>query len=195
MTASLLIELLKIAFLVLITLLTAWLHDYYTKRRRGESYREHVFKERLGVYRELWQRYVRLTRMLGTKGASLTAIGVQTVQSRLPSGRVHVGTTTDVGSTEVPTTRSLVESITSDIDDFVSYARGSYILLDIRTVEALELIIQLIVGKTQGDGLRIDWGALHSQSFALQDAIRTELGIDQLRDLKEILGAQSADTV
>jgi hypothetical protein len=133
--------------------------------------------------------------MLGTKGASLTAIGVQTVQSRLPSGRVHVGTTTDVGSTEVPTTRSLVESITSDIDDFVSYARGSYILLDIRTVEALELIIQLIVGKTQGDGLRIDWGALHSQSFALQDAIRTELGIDQLRDLKEILGAQSADTV
>jgi hypothetical protein len=62
-------------------------------------------------------------------------------------------------------------------------------------VEALELIIQLIVGKTQGDGLRIDWGALHSQSFALQDAIRTELGIDQLRDLKEILGAQSADTV
>jgi hypothetical protein len=195
MTASLLIELLKIAFLVLITLLTAWLHDYYTKRRRGESYREHVFKERLGVYRELWQRYVRLTRMLGTKGASLTAIGVQTVQSRLPSGRVHVGTTTDVGSTEVPTTRSLVESITSDIDDFVSYARGSYILLDIRTVEALELIIQLIEGKTQGDGLRIDWGALHSQSFALQDAIRTELGIDQLRDLKEILGAQSADTV
>ncbi|HXI25297.1 MAG TPA: hypothetical protein VNG71_15645 [Pyrinomonadaceae bacterium] len=189
MNSSVILDLLKIAFLVIIALLTAWLREYYVRRRRSDSYREHLFKQRLEVYRELWQRYVRLTRTLGTKGASLTAIGVAAVHSKLPSGQIHVART-DSDGTHVTNAEPLLDNLTNEIDEFISFARGAYILLDPDTVKSLEAIVQLIEGKSEGDGITIDWGALHDYSFLLQDRIRAELGIDKLRDMNVILRSQ-----
>lgn len=187
MTSSVILDLLKIVFLVIVALLTAWLRDYYVRRRRSDSYREHLFKERLEVYRQLWQRYIRLTRSLGTKGASLTTVGLETIHSRLPSGQIHIPKGTDNDTMYSTNLESQVDKLTNEIDEFISFARGAYILLDSDTVNGLESIIQLIEGKVEGQRITIDWGALHHHSFLLQDTIRAELGIDKLRDMDVIL--------
>ena len=178
MSINWLAELFKIVPILLAALLTAWLSDYYFRRRRRELYREHLFKERLRVYCELWQRYVSVSRLLGTKGDSSTAEQLQRdILNRAPI--------TAAGSTE---SRAKAKEILDSLESFVTYARGVYVILDPATLEALEQIIMLLEGKTGVDHLMIDWGELHRRSLALRYGIRRELGIDELREIDDIIG-------
>ena len=178
------VDLLKLIVVVLVAIVTAWLRDLYAKRRRVDNYREHLFKERLALYRELWERYVKMTRVLGTKGVSVTAIGLGKAQQALQPTTISV---TDKPSSSTDTKSSQeIQRILDEIDEFIAYARGTYVLLDPKTVHALDAAIQIIEGKTRGGSLTIDWGALHRQSRALQHAIRNELGIEELRHIDEI---------
>lgn len=182
MDLSLLIEFVKIAFLVLIALLTAWLRDYYLKKRRGDSYREHVFRERLGLYREIWARYVALTRLLGKTGGSATA-------SRLKEFSMGSRSNRSPNSEALPSTQGVsAEDLLTQIDEFISFVRGNYVLLDAATQEALERAIKVIEGKRHREEVSLDWAELTKCSQSLQGALRSELGFEQLRDIREILG-------
>lgn len=179
-------EFLKLVPLLLAALLTAWLSDYYLRRRRREVYREHLFKERLKIYCELWQKYVLIARLLGTEGASSTAAALRMLT--LSRGHPGVPSVTEESSQQ----NNKAEEILGEVESFIAFARGSYVILDPATLNALEKIIMLIEGKSIAGSLVIDWGELHRRSLDLRRAIRRELGIDELREIDEIIGRDRA---
>ncbi|MEM8608401.1 MAG: hypothetical protein AAGF92_14930 [Myxococcota bacterium] len=168
-------DIVKLAVTVMVALMTVWARDFFIKRRRPDRYREHLYKERLSLYREIWRRYVSLTRDLGTVGQSLSARGLKAQIRR-----------EETGQTLAP--REQVERLLASVHAFVAFARGSYILLDPGTLHALDEAIRTIEGKV-GDGRStIDWGRLRRLSGQLQQDIRRELGIEVLRDIDDIVG-------
>jgi hypothetical protein len=184
---NLLTELVKLLLVVFTTLLTIWASDYFVRRRRVETYRELLYKERLQIYRDLWTRYVSITRSLGNKGAALSVQGLRELleQNRARHGQLisDRASSSPVG----PVSSRDITGLLDEIDGFIAFARGVYIVLDTDTVATLEGAIRVIEGKVQREPTVINWSELHKRSQDLQDAIRRELGIDKLRELEAIL--------
>jgi predicted nucleic acid-binding protein len=180
----------KILLIVFTTLLTSWTKDFFEKKRRGDKYKELLYKERIQLYRDLWTQYVKVTRSIGTKTGSLSVLGLRKAKDEVESRKLQRALTDalSIESSDRSATEE-IQNLLSDIDAFIAFARGAYILLDSDTVAALEAAINVIEGKVNEKGVLINWGDLHYCSEELHDAIRRELGIDKLRRMEKIFSS------
>lgn len=171
------IDILKIVIVVLVAFITSWLRDLYARRRRVDKYQEHLFKIRLELYHELWKRYVKTTRTLGNKNISLTTVGL----SRELKNELKPNNDLDHRNEKIKN-----ENILNEVEEFISYARSTYILLDSNTNRILDEAINIIEGRITQNNLIIDWHILNKKSLLLYNSIRSELGIVELKNIEDI---------
>jgi predicted nucleic acid-binding protein len=183
-------ESLKVLLIVFTTLLTTWTKDFFEKKRRGDKYKELLYKERIQLYRDLWTQYVKVTRSIGTKTGSLSVLGLRKAKDEVESRKLQRALTDvlPIGTTDSSEGED-IQNLLFDIDAFIAFARGAYILLDSDTAGALEAAINVIEGKVNEKEVLINWGDLHNCSEELHNAIRRELGIDKLRRMEKIFSS------